>query len=262
MAQGERGLALVTGASSGIGLELARLCAEDGYDLLIGADEEEIELAAEHLRALGADVTAVETDLSTIEGVDALLDGARGRPVDLLFANAGRGLGHAFLDQDFDDAMHVVDTNITGTIYLLHHVGNDMRARSAGKILITGSIAGGIPGSFQAVYNGTKAFLDNFSLALREELKESGVTVTCLMPGPTDTEFFARADMTDTKVGQDESKAEAADVARTGYEALMKGEASVVHGLGNKVQMAMGKLMPETVKAKQHRDLAEPGSGG
>ena len=133
-----------------------------------------------------------------MEGVDELYAAAKGRQVDALMANAGRGLGHAFLDQDFGKARRVIDTNITGTVYLIHKVGNDMRRRNSGRILITGSIAGFIPGSFQAVYNGTKAFLNSFSFALREELKDTKVTVTCLMPGATDTEFFRRAEMMDT----------------------------------------------------------------
>ena len=147
---------------------------------------------------------AVEADLATLEGVDTLTRRPNGRPVDALLANAGRGLGHAFLDQDFDKARRVIDTNVTGTVYLIHKIGNDMRRRNAGSILITGSIAGFIPGSFQAVYNGTKAFLNSFSFALREELKDTNVTVTCLMPGATETEFFRRADMMDTDVGTTE----------------------------------------------------------
>jgi uncharacterized protein len=261
MAQADRKFAIVTGASSGIGLELARICAKEGYDLLIAADRPGIEEAAEHLRAAGAQVTAVEADLSTTKGVDTVIDAARGRPVELLFANAGHGLGRAFLDQEFKEAMHVVNTNITGTIYLLHKIGAEMRNRGRGKILITGSIAGTIPGSFQAVYNASKAFVDNFAVGWRDELKDTGVDVTCLMPGVTDTDFFERADLMDTKVGQDGHKADPADVARAGYDALMKGEATVVHGMGNKVQVAMGKLLPDTAKAKQHRDMAEPGWG-
>ena len=132
-------------------------------------------------------------------------------------------MGHAFLDQDFDEARHVVDTNVTGTIYLLHKVGRDMRARGNGRILITGSIAGFMPGTYHAVYSGTKAFMDSFSFALRAELKDFGVTVTCLMPGATDTEFFARADMEDTKVGAGK-KDDPADVAKVGFDAMMKGE--------------------------------------
>src|SRR4029077_4238777 len=137
----------------------------------------------------------------TTDGIDQLLAAANGRKVEALLANAGRGLGHAFLDQDFAAARRVIDTNVTGSLYLIHKVGNDMRGRNAGRILITGSIAGFIPGTFQAVYNGTKAFLNSFSFALREELKDTKVTVTCLMPGATDTEFFRRAEMMDTDVG-------------------------------------------------------------
>src|SRR3954452_193666 len=156
-----RHVAIVTGASAGIGLELAKCCARDNFNLLIAADEPEIHAAAAALRSLGAEVDAVEADLATIEGVDKLYAAIKGRPVDALLANAGRGLGHAFLDQDFARARHVIDTNITGTVYLIHKAGNDMRRRNAGRILITGSIAGFTPGSFQAVYNGTKAFLNS-----------------------------------------------------------------------------------------------------
>src|SRR6195952_2186320 len=182
MARGGRSkFAIVTGASSGIGLELARCCAKDGFDLLIAADEPEIEQAAASLRASGVKVEAVQADLATSEGVDKLYAAAAGRPVDALLANAGRGLGRAFLDQDFKRARLVIDTNGNGTVYLIHKVGNDMRRRNAGRILITGSIAGFIPGSFQAVYNGSKAFLDSFSFALREELRDTKITVSCLM---------------------------------------------------------------------------------
>src|SRR5215212_12205527 len=155
-------LAVVTGASSGIGYELAKLCAENGFDLVVVADTP-IEEAAQAFRGLGAEVDAVETDLATVEGVDELYDAIRGRPVDALLANAGHGLGRAFLDQDFAEVRHVIDTNVTGTVYLIQKVGREMRARNKGRILITGSIAGFLPGSFQAVYNGTKAFIDSFS---------------------------------------------------------------------------------------------------
>jgi short-subunit dehydrogenase len=183
----------------------------------------------------------------------------RGRRVDALLANAGRGLGRAFLDQDFQDVRYVIDTNVTGTVYLVQKVGRDMRARGEGRILITGSIAGFMPGSYQAVYNGTKAFLDSFSYALREELKDSGVTVTCLMPGATDTEFFRRADMLDTKVGQAE-KDDPADVAENGFRAMMKGEGGVVSGWQNKVEAAAAHVMPAQMLAKRHTKMAAPGT--
>ena len=251
--------AIITGASSGIGYELALICARDGYELLIAADTPDIEEAATRLRAVGATVTALEVDLSTRDGVDRLYETAGGRSVDVLMANAGHGFGGAFLDQDFDELEHVIDTNITGTIYLLQRVGRDMRARGAGRILITGSIAGFIPGTFHAVYNGTKAFVDSFSFALRAELKDSGVTVTCLMPGATETDFFARADMLDTAVGQAE-KDDPADVAKVGYEAMLRGDGDVVSGWKNKLQTVMANITPAGVLAEQHRKQAEPGS--
>jgi short-subunit dehydrogenase len=254
-----RPFAIVTGASTGIGFELAKRCAQEGYDLLIAADEPEIENAAASLRAIGTEIEAVQVDLATTDGVDKLYAAAKGRQVDALLANAGRGLGHGFLDQDFAKARRVIDTNITGTLYLIQKVGNDMRRRNSGRILITGSIAGFSPGSFQAVYNGTKAFLNSFSFALREELRDSKVTVTCLMPGATEAEFFRRADMMDTAVGASE-KDDPAEVAKNGFDAMMKGEGDVVSGLKNKVLSAVANVMPAGVLARQHRKKAEPGT--
>jgi short-subunit dehydrogenase len=259
MDQATKGFAVVTGASSGIGYELAKCCAEHGYDLLVVADEPEIHAAAESLKKLGIDVESLEADLSTTEGVDQVYEASAGRPVSVLCANAGRGLGRSFLDQDFADVQRVIDTNVTGTVYLLQRFVRDMRDAGAGRVLITGSIAGFMPGTFQAVYNGTKAFVDSFSLALRAELKDSGVSVTCLMPGATDTRFFERADMLDTKIGVDKKEAPA-DVAKTGFEAMMNGEADVVAGFKNKVQAAMAHITPATKLAEMHRDMAQPGS--
>jgi uncharacterized protein len=254
-----RPLAVVTGASTGIGYELAKCCAQNGYDLLIAANEPAINDAAGAFRQLGASVDAVQADLATIEGVDKLYAAARGRPVEALLANAGRGLGKGFLDQDFKDVRQVIDTNITGTIYLIQKVGRDMRAKGQGRILITGSIAGFIPGTYQAVYNASKAFLDSFSFAIRHELKGTGVTVTCLMPGATETEFFERADMMDTKVGQ-AKKDDPADVAKTGFDAMMRGTGDVVTGWHNKLQTAIASVTPADMLAEQHRKMAEPGS--
>jgi short-subunit dehydrogenase len=255
-----RPLAVVTGASSGIGHELARLAARDGHDLVIAADQGPLEEVAAELRKLGAEVVPVEADLSTSFGVDKVMLALDGRPVELLIANAGHGLGHGFLDKPFSESRHVIDTNISGTLDLLHRVVKGMRQRGRGRLLITGSIAGLMPGSFQAVYNGTKAFIDSFAYALRNELKDSGVTVTCLMPGPTDTHFFERADMLDTKVGADDDKAAPADVAREGYEAMKKGNDHVVAGWKNKVQAVMANVIPDSVLAEQHRRMAQPGT--
>lgn len=254
-----RPFAVVTGASSGIGLELARCCIADGYDVLIAADEPAIHQAARELAKDGARVEATEADLATEDGVDKLYAATQGREVDALLANAGRGLGHAFLDQNWKDVRRVIDTNVTGTVLLIQRIGADMRLRGAGQILITGSIAGFMPGSFQAVYNGTKAFLNSFSFAIREELKGTGVSVTCLMPGATETRFFERADMLDTNVGAGR-KDDAAGVARTGFEAMKRGDGDIVSGIHNKVQSAMANVTPAPMLAKQHRKKAEPGS--
>jgi len=257
MSSNPRPLAVVTGASTGIGYELAKCCAREGFDLIVAADEPRIHEAAADLSAHGVSVSAVEADLATLEGVEKLYSAIKGRPVDALLANAGRGLGRAFLDQDFNDILHVINTNVTGTVYLIHKVCNDMRTRDHGRILITGSIAGFMPGSFQAVYNGSKAFLDSFSFAIRNELKDTAITVTCLMPGATETEFFERADLMDTKIGQGK-KDDAAKVAQQGFHAMMKGEGDVVTGWMNKLQSAISLLMPSDMAAEMHRKQAEP----
>jgi short-subunit dehydrogenase len=260
-----RPLAVVTGASTGIGYELAKLFARDGYDLVIAANEPQIHEAVQGIQAETGDteVIPVEVDLATREGVAKLYETIKGlnRPVDALAANAGRGLGKSFFDQDFERVLEVVNLNITGTIDLIQKVGRDMRDRGQGRILITSSIAALMPGSFQAVYNGTKAFLHSFSFAIRNELKDTGVSVTTLMPGPTETEFFERADLMDTSVGQDDHKDDAAAVAKTGYRAMLKGEGDVVHGLKNKLEAAVAAVSPQTALAEMHRGMAEPGSG-
>jgi short-subunit dehydrogenase len=211
------------------------------------------------LRECGAHVDSVRADLATREGVDQLAHAIQGRDVDALLANAGHGLGRAFLEQNFDDIQHVINTNITGTLDLIQRVARDMAARGAGRILVTGSIAGFMPGTYQAVYNGTKAFIDSFSFALRNELKDSGVTVTCLMPGATETDFFERADMLDTKVGT-QKKDDPASVAKVGFDAMMKGEGDVVAGWLNKMRAAVAAITPASTLAEQHRKMAEPGS--
>ncbi len=257
-AQNHRGeFAVITGASSGIGLELAKLAAANGFDLLLAADRPLDEAEREAAATGAARVGTLICDLGTRKGVDALLDEIGNRKVDALMANAGHGLGGGFLDQDWNEARSVIEVNVTGTSALLHAIGRKMRDQGHGRILITGSIAGHMPGTFQAVYNGTKAYTDSLSYALRNELKNSDVTVTCLMPGPTDTDFFERAEMENTKVGSDD-KADPAKVAKDGFEAMMKGEAGVVSGFMNKIQTLFADILPETVVAQMHRRMAEP----
>jgi short-subunit dehydrogenase len=204
----------------------------------------------------------MQADLATAQGIKDFYQfvSDKDQPVDILLANAGRGLGKGFLDQDLAEAQRVIDTNITGTVGLVYMIGKDMRARGEGRILITGSIAGFIPGTYQAVYNGTKAFLNSFSFALRHELTDTGVTVSCLMPGATETRFFERADMLDTEIGQAE-KDDPAEVAKVGFHAMMNNEGDVVAGWKNKLQSAVANVTPSGMLAEQHRKFAKPGSG-
>ena len=252
--------AIVTGASTGIGKEIAKLAAADGYDLLVAADEVEIDAAAGELREIGVGVESIAADLASIEGNDRLLAAAGDRRIDVLVANAGRGLGHAFIDQDVSDWRRVIDTNVTGTTYLIQKIARAMVRQGEGKILISGSIAGLIPGSYQAVYNATKAYLDSFSYAIRDELEDTGVSVTVLMPGPTETEFFRRANMLDTPVGEDE-KADPAKVAADGWDAMKAGKAHIVSGFTNKLQAALSHITPDSVLANMHERMANPARG-
>src|SRR3954468_18935800 len=218
--------AVVTGASSGIGLELARQFAEHGYDLLIAAEDDGIATAAEALSGeSGSTVHPLRTDLATFEGVEQLYRAIQsdGRPVEAIAINAGRGAGGDFTrDTDLGDELNIIDLNVTSTVHLAKRVLPDMVARRSGRVLFTSSIAATMPGSYQAVYNASKSFVQSFAEAIRNELKDTGVTVTSLMPGATDTNFFERADMLDTKVGA-APKDDPAGVAEQRFEALMKG---------------------------------------
>jgi short-subunit dehydrogenase len=250
--------AVVTGASSGIGFALARQFHDNGFDVMVAAEDDAIHAAAAELGA-----EPVQVDLAVPEGVEALY--ARivetGRPVDALALNAGIGMGGEFADgTDLEQELRLVDLNCRSTVHLAKLVLRDMKARNAGRVLITSSIASTMPGAFQAVYNASKSFDQSFGLALRNELKDTGITVTVLMPGPTDTEFFERADMLDTAVGTGE-KDDPADVARDGFEAMMAGEERVVsHSLKTKLQGRASRVLPDSAKAAMHRRMAEPGS--
>jgi uncharacterized protein len=263
-ASSARPLAVVTGASSGIGYELAKQFAENGFDLVVCAEDDAIVSAARELQQLGASAEAVQADLSAPAGVDLLYGriGAAGRPVAAIALNAGIGAGGAFAtDTELEQELTLVDLNCRSTVHLAKLVVRDMVARDEGRVLFTSSIASTMPGSFQAVYNASKSFVQSFALALREELEDTNVTVTSLMPGPTETEFFERAHMLDTKVGTSE-KDDPADVAKDGFEAMMAGKERVVsHSLSTKLQGRASRFMPDKVKAVMHRRMAEPGSG-
>ncbi|MEU7475882.1 SDR family NAD(P)-dependent oxidoreductase [Lentzea sp. NPDC042327] len=258
-------LAVVTGASSGIGYELAKVLADNGFDVVVAAEDERItDTAAQlSLRSGGVHVEPVRADLSTFEGVESLVSRVRalGRPVEVLAVNAGVGVGGDFVrDTSLDDNLEVVDLNVRSAVHLSHRLVGDMAARGQGKVLYTSSIAATAPGPFHSVYAASKAFLASFAQGLREELRDTGVTVTTLMPGPTDTEFFDRAGMQDTKVATGD-KDDPAEVAQQGFDALMKGDDHVVAGsVRNKVQAVAGRVAPDPVKAKVMRSMTEPGS--
>jgi short-subunit dehydrogenase len=254
--------AVVTGASSGIGYELAKQFAQNGFDLLIAADSEKIQGVVPDLQSLGANVDPVQVNLADHDGTHALIAAieATGRPVDAVAINAGVGVSGRFLETDLAAEMNMVRLNVLSTLHLTKYMAKHMAARGSGRILITSSIAGTMPTPYEAVYGATKAFDRSLAQSIREELKEAGVTVTTLMPGATETNFFHRAGADDTKLGASE-KDDPAEVAKEGFEALMAGKDHVIAGsLKNKFQATAGYILPDPVVAKWHADMAEPGS--
>lgn len=259
----QRPLALVTGASSGIGLELARKLATRGYDLVMVADNAEKLSEAADLLSEMDDVTQVEVvqaDLSQREGVRKVYDSVRAlnRPVELLAANAGVGVYGGFSDEtDLEEEIALINLNVTSQVHLVKLVSRDMLERGGGDILITSSVAGVLPGPRMAVYAASKAFLRSFGQAIRNELKDKGVNVTVLMPGPTETDFFERAQMEDTVVGES-AKQDPAEVAEAAIQALNERIDHVVPGVKNKLQMGAAKLMSDESKAEVHGKQTEP----
>ena len=255
-----RPLALVTGASSGIGLELARQFAGAGFDLVVTAEDAELADAAASLRGSGGQVLAVQADLRSPEGVERVWAAVqeRGRPLDAAALNAGVGFGRTFVEQDLSDVLSMVDLNVRSTTHLAHLVARDMASRGRGRVLLTSSIASTMPGPNQAVYNATKSFVQSLAEALQVELADRGVTVTSLMPGPTRTEFFVRGHLDDTPIGSGPQD-DPADVARQGFEALMAGRRRVVAAsLMTKVMEATNKVLPDRVKAAANSIMAKP----
>ncbi|HVK84594.1 MAG TPA: SDR family NAD(P)-dependent oxidoreductase [Kofleriaceae bacterium] len=257
-----RSLAVVTGASSGIGLELARQCVEHDFDLVICSNDASIQIAADHLSGAGASVQAVRADLATFEGCETLVETieATHRPVDALLLNAGRGVGGEFITTDLDDELRMIALNCGSVVHLAKRLVPAMVARKSGRILITASVASTSPTPFISVYGATKAFDLSFAEALRYELSDSGVTVTALQPGATETEFFARADMEDTKVAQGK-KDDPADVAKEGFDAMMAGEDKVIAAsFRSTIEGLVGELLPEPLKARIQASASRPGS--
>jgi short-subunit dehydrogenase len=260
----EEKLALVTGASSGIGLELAKDLANRGYDVVIASAGDRLSGAAEDIRSRGHQVIEVNTDLATREGVDQLWVEVQslGRPVDIACINAGVGVGGLFSETDLDAELNMVELNCVGTVQLAKLVVRQMRELNAGKILFTASIAGEMVAPREAVYAATKAFVLSFAHSLRYELKETGISVTALQPGPTDTDFFHRAGMDDTEVGQKgKSESQPDEVARQGIDALLAGKDHVyAASFKTKLEGALANVTPGSVKGAMHEKMAEPNS--
>ena len=255
--------AVVTGASSGIGFELAKQFAQNGFDVLVTAEDNGLQSASKDIEALGANVHVVQADLAKHDGIHQLQSAiqASGRPVDAVALNAGVGVSGKFVETDLAAELNMVNLNVVSTLHLAKFFVKEMVNRGSGRILFTSSIAATMPTPYETVYGATKAFVRSLSQGLREELKETGVTVTALMPGATETNFFHRAGADDTKLGQSD-KDDAAEVAKEGFEALMAGKDHVVAGaLKNKVQAAAGYALPDPLVAKAHASQSAPGSG-
>jgi len=249
--------ALITGGTSGIGKELAKLFANDGYNLIIVArDQGELDATA---RDLNTQVETIARDLSNMDEAFALCQELGDRQIDVLVNDAGQGVYGLFKDNDIERELDIIHLNICATVILTKHVVKHMLARGDGKILNLGSVAGKLPGPWQAVYHATKAFVLSFTTAVREEVEGTGVTLTALMPGVTDTDFFNKAGMNDSKVVQDkEAMADPADVAKDGYEALMAGKDRIISGFKNKLEVNAANLMPDSLVAHQLKEQQKP----
>lgn len=257
--------ALVTGGTSGIGYELAKLLAKDGYNIiLVARGEEGLENAKKELESTyNIKALTISKDLFYAGNAFELVDEVRekGIQVDILVNDAGQGLYGEFKDTDIQRELEIVQLNISSLLALTKLFLQDMVARGQGKILNLASIAGKLPGPRQAVYHGTKAFVHSFTEAIRSELKDSGVTITSLLPGATDTDFFNKAGMQESKIVQQGELADPAKVARDGYDALMSGDDMVISGFKNKMQVGMSNVMPDsTVADKMKKQQAPVGS--
>jgi short-subunit dehydrogenase len=257
--ENQKKTALITGGTSGIGKELAKLFAHDGYNLIIVArDQNELDSTANELRTLGSEVSTISKDLSKTEEAHALCQEVN-QQVDVLVNDAAQGVYGLFKDNDLQRELDIVHLNICATVILTKHFAQQMLTRGEGKVLNLGSIASKVPGPWQAVYHGTKAFVYSFTMSIREEMKDSGVTFTTLMPGVTDTDFFNKAGMNESRIVQDkDAMSDPADVAKDGYEALMAGEDHVISGFKNKVQIAASNLMPDSAVAHMMNEQQKP----
>ncbi|OBI13487.1 oxidoreductase [Mycobacterium sp. E2462] len=256
-------LALITGASSGIGFELAKQFAQAGYDLVVAADDDGIHDVPAKLAEFGVAVQPVQVDLRTPEGVEHLFQSTieGDRILAAAALNAGTGRGEMFLKSELDEDFNIIDLNVRSTVHLAKLVLRDMANRDRGKLLFTSSIVAGMPGPYQPLYNASKSFIQSFAEAIRHELQDTAITVTALMPGPTDTNFFHRAKMEDSLIGK-MPKDDPAKVARQGFEALMRGDQKVVaSSLSSKLMGAANSVLPDSVKAAANKVISRPLSG-
>lgn len=260
-----RPLAVVTGASSGIGYELAKQFAQNGYDLLLVAQRDQIKNVAQEIsNQYHVSAEPLQSNLASYEGVETLYSRihSMGRSLDVVAINAGVGVGGDFArETKLEDEMNLINLNVISTVHLTKRVLKDMLAQGHGKILFTSSIAATMAGSYEAIYSASKAFVQSFAQGIRNELKGTNITITALMPGATETEFFHRANMDDTRLGTSK-KDDPAQVAKQGYDALMAGKDHIVAGsFKNKVMAAAAKLLPHNVSAQAHRYMSKPGTG-
>jgi len=257
----KRHFALITGASSGIGYELAKLFANDNFNLIIiGKDEAKLKRAAVVLEEHGVEVITITADLFEPNAAFDLYEQIKAKniQIDVLVNDAGQGVYGKFVDTDLNKELDIIQLNIASLVTLTKLYVREMVARGSGKILNVASVAGKVPGPYQAVYHGTKAFVHSFNQAVRAEIKGTPVTITSLLPGPTDTDFFRKADMLDSKVVQEGELAAPADVAKDGYEAMIAGKDMVISGFKNKLQVAMGNITPDSILAEQTGKMQEP----
>jgi short-subunit dehydrogenase len=258
-------LAVVTGASSGIGYSLAKELAARDYDLVVCSAGDRLASAAQDFRSSGVSVTEVQADLATHQGVTSLWNQIKdlGRPIDIACLNAGVGVGGLFSETNLEEELNMINLNCTGTVQLAKYLTQHMVGRQAGKILFTASIAGEMVAPREAIYAASKAFVLSFAHSLRYELRDSGVTVTALQPGPTNTDFFQRAGMDNTEVGsKGKQESQPADVAKEGIEALLAGKDHVYSAsVKTKVEGMLANVIPGSAKAAMHEKMARPKTG-
>lgn len=262
MAKQNKGYALITGATSGIGYELAKLFAQDGYDIIaVARTQEDLQIVADEFSRYGVTVKPIAKDLFGERAATELYEEVKAMGVDIevLVNDAGQGVYGIFTETDIEAQMRIIHLNINSLTRLTYHFLKDMKSRDSGKILQVASIVSEIPSPYQAVYGGTKAYVLSFTEALISEMKDTNVTITALQPGATDTDFFNKAGAENSKIVEDKSKlSDPAKVAKDGFNALMKGDDKVVSGLKNKMQSAMSNVLPDTMLADNMKKQSEP----